>query len=113
MNKSCDNCYWTYMSPVPKFCGYNDTRPEENICENHDVGCEHCKWVSYTAVAKYQFKGEQYCEDCMANKIGIEQREYTVTQYFDSCGDYLGDSNSMDLEDVFLKDSMIECLDSE
>ena len=31
---------------------------------------------------------------------GIEAREYTSYQYFDECGNYVGDDNEMLLEDI-------------
>ena len=113
MNKSCDNCYWRRVNNPSKFCILHATRPVENLCEHHSVGCEHCKAINYSAIAKYKYVGEQYCEECMANRIGIERRERIVIQYFDSYGDFIGDGDSMDLEDIFLSDSMIECLEGE
>lgn len=31
---------------------------------------------------------------------GIEAREYTSYQYFDECGEYVGDDNEMLIEDI-------------
>jgi hypothetical protein len=116
--KTCDNCYWRYYQPDVKICGYHTDKPIENTCDNHSIGCKHCAinkngQLIHKEIVKWQYRGEQYCDECMADAFGIERREYTGVQYFDVHGDFIGDSFEMDLEDIFLKNSRIEYLGEE
>lgn len=118
MYKTCDNCYWRYYQPDSRYCGHCVSKPIKSICENHSMGCRHCATNKngqrlYSEIVKWQYRGGRYCDECMADELGIERREYTGFQYFDAHGDFIGDSFDMDLEDIFLMNSRIEYLGEE
>ena len=117
MTKSCNNCYWveTYRNDKSKFCAYEQTKPNQP-CDEHNFKCEHCSWdykgvQRYSEIAQYLYKGDVYCEKCMAEKLGIELREVTYNQFYSVHGDYLGDENETSLDNIFRDCPNIECLE--
>lgn len=83
MCKSCKDCYW-----VNKF---------NNKCIMVDKYINDCNVCdSFSGICKcgnkglYEYEGEIYCEDCILEKFEVDTIE--ITEYYDSNGEYLGNS---------------------
>ena len=101
MEKECDNCYWEgYLT---KFCYSEMTRPEENICPEHEFVCCECEGE----IAKYKYKDKHYCKFCLMKEFEVE--EYSVTHYTLN-GEYLGDEDEID-DVIHNLDDSIEDID--
>lgn len=117
MDKSCNNCYYStdesiryeLKSIMNKWCILQVDKPSDNVCSKHEYGCEHCKsGDSYNDLVEFRYKNELYCTDCLADVLGIEKREYTAYQYYDIHGNFLGDSETNDLQNILLDCSFVE-----
>lgn len=111
MNKSCDNCYYKINEKLRNshFCTLVKEKPNENVCDKHSVGCESCSYNGmYNEEAVFKCNGKLYCESCCAEAVGIEIRPYTAYQYYDAHGDFLGDSENVQLQDILLNCSVVE-----
>ena len=117
MNKSCDNCYYkigekprnALKNITSNFCIMVKDKPIENICHMHTLGCESCSFGdSYNSEATFKYNGKFYCESWCAEAVGIEIRPYTAYQYYDAHGDFLGDSETTELQDILLNCSVVE-----
>lgn len=118
--KSCDNCYYKLSvetsNRVKDFQKYGETNNlgcavKTQVCKNHTFGCdgcydEHNEFYHDEAVFKYNDK--LYCEKCYAEVVGIEIRPYTAYQYYDAHGDFLGNSETTELQDILLNCSVVE-----
>ena len=97
MDKSCDNCYFKNHAKHDGFCTrYTDIQTD--ICDFYTFICKNCG-----DSAEWKYNGKHYCSSCALEKIGVEKRPYNSYQYFDAHGDYIGDSNELEDEDILLK----------
>lgn len=94
---------------MTSFCHFTQDRPIEDICKKYSKGCEHCKTnIQYEEEVQFRYKNDFYCADCLADRLGIEKREYTAYQYYDIHGNFLGDSDRNTLSDILLDCSFVE-----
>lgn len=101
--KSCDNCYFIIAQHSMSHCNHYTNSPINQICKHHAFGCEECiSNLEYSEIATFIYNGKRYCEDCLSSIIGIEKRPITVTQYYDLHGNYIGNSDDTELEDILL-----------
>ena len=123
MNKSCDNCYYKLsevtqnklrdLQKYDKSISLNLCALEvqnKNICQHWSLGCPNCsdEHGVFLNEATFKYKGKFYCEECCAKEVGIEIRPYIAYQFYDASGDFIGDSESMELQDVLLNCSIVE-----
>ena len=114
--KSCNNCYFSIPESHkshPVHCYYHDYSPPKLFCHSHTFGCEECNnGELYSEIATFIYNGKRYCEDCLSSIIGIEKRPITVTQYYDLHGNYIGNSDDTELEDILLNFSGCEYIEN-
>lgn len=114
MNKQCNNCYWKENNADSnRYCNFKNEIPTGKHCEEYSRKCEYCPcklqgMQRYDSIAEYKYKDNYYCENCMSDKLGIEKRECTIYDYYDTFGNYLGSSNNTNLENILLDCSFIE-----
>lgn len=112
--KQCNTCYWKENNTDSnRHCGFQDEIPITKYCEEYNRKCEHCSWEfqgkqRYNNIAEFKYKNDYYCENCMSDKLGIEKRECTTYDYYDVHGNYLGNSNDINLENILLDCSFVE-----
>lgn len=85
MRKTCENCYWL-NSDKDRCMVLNKTLENYNICDDFSEICECGEEV------KYRYEGKSYCENCILEKFEVDTME--ITEYYDSNGEYLGNSES-------------------
>jgi len=118
--KSCDNCYCRHIDSTTKemICKGSDWTvrdTEKNVCEAHSFGCSKCSYeylggTIYREEAKFKYKGNPRCEDCLIEDLMIHVNEVSYREYLDFHGNYLGNSIDNDLEDIMLDCSFVESL---
>ena len=120
MNKSCDNCYYKLSvetrTRIQDIQNYGDMYHlkcalQNEICKNHTFGCSGCydeRNEFYHEEGTFKYNSKLYCEKCCAEAVGIELRPYTAYQYYDTHGDFLGDSETIELQDILLNCSVVE-----
>lgn len=85
MCKSCKDCYWVNI--FNNKCIMVDKHINDcNVCDSFS---ERCKCGNE---GLYKYEGETYCEDCILEEFGVDSVE--ITEYYDSNGEYLGNSES-------------------
>ena len=118
--KSCDNCYYKLshetsnrVKSLQKYGETNSLKCAEKteVCKSHTFGCESCYdegFGLYSEDATFKYDGKFYCETCCAEAVGIELRPYTAYQYYDAHGDFLGDSETDELQNILLNCRFVE-----